>query len=143
MGAIITNDYNLAYYHPKFKELLESNKINFKLAICQYMDETASLMDYMIPKSHYLESWGDFNPYTGVYTLQQPTINPLFSTRQSEEMFLAWSGENISYYDYLKKSYESENNIKWNTALRDGVLFENQSEKNINFLLKEIQSKKC
>ena len=67
VGAIITNDYNLAYYHPKFKELLESNKINFKLAICQYMDETASLMDYMIPKSHYLESWGDFNPYTGLY----------------------------------------------------------------------------
>ena len=136
VGAIITNDYNLAYYHPEFKELLESNKINFKLAICQYMDETASLMDYMIPKSHYLESWGDFNPYTGVYTLQQPTINPLFSTRQSEEMFLAWSGLNISYYDYLKKSYESENNIKWNTALRDGVLFENQSAKKYKFSIK-------
>ena len=32
-------------------------------------------MNFVCPDSNYLESWNDANPYTGVYTLIQPTIN--------------------------------------------------------------------
>ena len=132
VGAIITNDYNLAYHYPKSKEILDSNKIDFKVSISQYLDETASIMDLVVPKSHYLESWGDFNPYTGVYTLQQPTISPIFETRQSEEILLSWAGDKKSYYDYLKQSFASEKN-NWNDTLRDGVYSKQESESNSSF----------
>ena len=121
VGAIITSDYNLAYHYPKSRNILDSNQIDLKISISQYLDETASLMDFAIPKSHYLESWGDFNPYSGVYTLQQPTINPIFKTRQIEEILLSWIDEEESYYDYLKKSFTSTNDHNWNDTLRDGV----------------------
>ena len=44
------------------------------------MNETAILCDYICPTTNYLESWGDMNPYTGFYSLQQPTISPLFNS---------------------------------------------------------------
>ena len=53
-------------------------------------NETTALMDYVCPKSHYLESWGDANPYSSVYCIQQPTINPLFDSRQVEQNLLNW-----------------------------------------------------
>lgn len=133
VGAIITNDYNLAYHHPKSIEILNSNKIDLKVSISQYLDETASMMDFVIPKSHYLESWGDFNPYTGIYTLQQPTISPIFQTRQSEEILLSWSGIKDSYYNYLKESFQTESSNNWNTALRDGVYKKRESVRKYNF----------
>ena len=132
VGAIITNDFNLAYHYPKSKEILDSTKIDFKVAISQYLDETASMMDFVVPKSHYLESWGDFNPYTGVYTLQQPTISPIFKTRQSEEILLAWAGNKKSYYNYLKESFKSEKK-NWNDSLRDGVFNKQESDKKYSF----------
>ena len=53
-------------------------------------DETASLMDYVCPDHHNLESWGDANPKHGSYSFMQPTISPLFNTRQFQVSLLSW-----------------------------------------------------
>ncbi len=42
-----------------------------------YADETASLCNWICPDHHYLESWNDFMPKAGHYTLAQPVISPL------------------------------------------------------------------
>jgi molybdopterin-containing oxidoreductase family iron-sulfur binding subunit len=40
------------------------------------MDETTELCEYLIPTHHYLESWGDAEPRTGVTSFIQPAIYP-------------------------------------------------------------------
>jgi NAD-dependent dihydropyrimidine dehydrogenase PreA subunit len=86
---------------------------------------------YVCPSNHALESWSDANPVTGHYSLGQPTISPLFDTRQAEESMLKWSGDETSYHDYIKK-YWNENIFPqsgasmftdfWNKTLHDGVV---------------------
>ena len=77
-----------------------------------------------------LESWGDFEFISGEYSLCQPTIKPLFDTKQFEDCLLAWLGSDKSFYDQIKDNWN--NNIlnsttSWNSALHDGVF---SSERN-------------
>ncbi len=65
-------------------------------------DETAVLSSIAAPTPHYLESWGDVTISKGNYSITQPTIRPLFDTRQFQEALLLWSANSTSYYDYLK-----------------------------------------
>ena len=59
-------------------------------------------MDYVCPDHHNLESWGDANPSFGKYTLMQPTIHPLFNTRQFQETLLSWM-DRSDYQNYLEQ----------------------------------------
>ena len=81
-----------------------------------YMNKELNKMDYLCPDHHNLESWGDANPVHSEYSLMQPTINPLFNTRQFQDSLIKWMEKDISYYDYLK-SYHSTN---WEQKLHDG-----------------------
>ena len=88
------------------------------------MDETSSVSKYVAACPHYLESWGDFEFINGEYSLCQPTIKPLFDTRQFEECLMKWSGSKNSYYDEIRTNWESnilKNGTIWNKALHDGV----------------------
>ena len=100
VGALIINDLNIIYNVPFLKDKL--NNVKLKVQITDSKNETSNYMDFVCPKSHFLESWGDANPYTGIYTIQQPTISPLFNSRESEQILLKWSGIKVSYYNYLK-----------------------------------------
>ncbi|MBI4237040.1 MAG: 4Fe-4S dicluster domain-containing protein [Deltaproteobacteria bacterium] len=53
-------------------------------------DETCAVAHYVLPTSHFLESWGDAEPQTGVYSLVQPTIAPLYQTRSVGEILHRW-----------------------------------------------------
>ncbi len=112
-----------------FKAALK--KVKTTVSFATKMDETTALCGYVCPTHHALESWSDANAVAGHYSLGQPTISPLFDTRQAEESFLAWSGNKDSYYDFITKYWEA--NIFpqsgavlfanfWNKALHDGVV---------------------
>ena len=119
VGALITYNINPAYILPdadNFKSLLD--KVELKISTSSYLDETAVLMDYVCPDNHNLESWGDANPSHGTYTLMQPTINPLFDTRQFQESLLVWTGKS-DYYSYLKTFWKNKG-VSWDQALHDG-----------------------
>ena len=47
------------------------------------------LADIAIPVSHYLESWGDSEPFAGFLSLQQPAVRALYHTAQSEDVLLS------------------------------------------------------
>ncbi|MDZ7848802.1 MAG: hypothetical protein U5L96_19875 [Owenweeksia sp.] len=69
--------------------------------------------------ANYLESWGDAEPFDGIYSLQQPTITPLFNTRQFEECLMNWTGKSGTYHDFIKSNWASRGN--WKSVLHDGV----------------------
>jgi len=71
----------------------------------------------------YLESWGDVEVKKGSYSLMQPTIRPLFDTRQFQETLLKWTGNKVAYNEYIKDAWTGVlGGTSWNQALHDGVL---------------------
>ena len=123
VGAIITYCSNPAYTLPNAKMFIDALKnVDIKISTSSYMDETASLMQYVCPDHHNLESWGDANPSHGKYTLMQPTIQPLFNTRQFQDSLLKWcdrSDYQTDYQSYLK-NYWLDKGIDWHKSLHDG-----------------------
>jgi len=126
--ALITYNTNPSYTLSNAKDFNTGlEKVSLKISTALSMDETSSNMDYVCPDSHNLESWGDANPSNGEYTLMQPTINPLFNTRQFQDTLLKWMGSTEKYYDLLKSSYSN-----WDSKLHDGYF----TTQKIKYLLK-------
>ena len=125
--ALITYNVNPSYslYNASvFNQALEN--VDLKISTSLYNDETAYLMDYVCPDSHNLESWGDANPKHGTYSLMQPTISPLFNSRQFQESLLVWLGKS-DYQSYLK-NYWIKKGVDWNKSLHDGYFSLNESK---------------
>ncbi|MEP7318282.1 MAG: TAT-variant-translocated molybdopterin oxidoreductase [Panacibacter sp.] len=125
IGALLIHGANPAYTWvnaDKFKSGLK----NVKASICfnARKDETAQLCKYVIPDHHFLESWGDAEPKSGYYSLMQPTINPLFKTRQWQDSLLKWSGSTSDYLGYVKNYWVTKlgSEVAWDKALQDGVI---------------------
>ncbi|WP_298314270.1 TAT-variant-translocated molybdopterin oxidoreductase [uncultured Aquimarina sp.] len=105
----------------EFKAGLE--KVDISVAFSMHNDETASECNYIATTPHYLESWGDVELKKGSYSLMQPTIRPLFETRQFQETLLKWTGNTATYNDYIKSAWTGVlGGTSWNQALHDGVL---------------------
>ncbi|MEH6407700.1 MAG: 4Fe-4S dicluster domain-containing protein, partial [Leeuwenhoekiella sp.] len=132
VGAVILVGVNPAYSLPnanEFKSGLE--KVELSVAFSMKEDETAKLCQYIAATPHYLESWGDVEIKRGKVSLVQPTIRPLFDTRQFQDTLLKWSGNNQSYYDYLRSNWS--NSTSWNQAVHDGVVNADFSAENADF----------
>ncbi|MFZ4678676.1 MAG: TAT-variant-translocated molybdopterin oxidoreductase [Flavobacterium sp.] len=97
-------------------------KVKLSAAFSLREDETASITTIAVPAPHYLESWNDLMLTKGTYSLTQPTIRPLFSSKQFQEGLLSWIGNSADYYDYIKANAASyTNGASWNQTLHDGV----------------------
>ena len=106
-------------------------KIKFKLSFADREDETASELDAIAPDSNFLESWGDANPREGYYTIVQPTINPVFNTRQAAQSLLRWRGETPDYYTFVKENWEQNilagSTKAWKDVLQTGFEYKGDS----------------
>jgi Fe-S-cluster-containing dehydrogenase component len=121
------------------------SKAKTKVAFGISSDETISLCDYVATSRHYLESWGDAKVSDECVSLIQPTIAPLFSSRQTEESLLAWSdAPQKNYYEYLKSNWQttvfsgqsefSTFQSFWDNALHNGVVKLNVPTANPSFI---------
>ena len=98
-------------------------KVKLSVAFSLKEDETASVANIAVPAPHYLESWNDLILTKGTYSIVQPTIRPLFSSKQFQEGLLSWTGNAASYYDYIKANSGAYlNGLTWNKAVHDGVV---------------------
>ena len=132
-------DTNPAYTLPSSLEFTNAIKnVSTKISFSESLDETAKLCDYVCPNSNYLESWGDLQPYSGTYYLQQPTISPIFNSRQVQESFLIWSKSSISYLDFLKSFFKTISTKSWNKVLHDGYVNLNFDNSEIPYLSKNL-----
>ena len=108
VGAVIFYNCNPVYDHPRGADLAAGiAKAKLSIATNGTLDETASLVQVIAPDHHFLESWNDFLPKKGQYSLAQPTISPLFKTRQAQDSFLTWAGSTVAYYDYIQANWTS------------------------------------
>jgi molybdopterin-containing oxidoreductase family iron-sulfur binding subunit len=89
--ALIIQGVNPAYSNPNFAEVLK--KVPTVFTLVSEMNETAATSTYALPESHFLEAWGDSEIVEGVFSIQQPVIEPLYQSRSLGEVLLAWAGQ--------------------------------------------------
>ncbi|TDQ28363.1 TAT-variant-translocated molybdopterin oxidoreductase [Tenacibaculum caenipelagi] len=121
--GLITYNVNPLYSLSNAADLAEGIKnLKLSVAISIQDDATANATQYTLPAPHNLESWGDVMVKEGMYGLIQPTIQPLFNTRQFQDVLLKWTGSTVNYYDTLKEFWSTNvlGGASWNQALHDG-----------------------
>ncbi len=92
-------------------------------------NETAKLATWHVPGAHYLESWGDHYSLSGVYSVQQPMINPLWGGYSVERFLLSLIQEDDSgkaLNERVKAAYAAAGGKDWTLTLRDGFAKEIQ-----------------
>ena len=67
-------------------------KAKLSISFASTKDETAAVCQFVAPDNHFLESWSDAEPLKGIIHFTQPTIAPVFNTRQAQESLLNWAG---------------------------------------------------
>src|SRR5690606_39122347 len=112
-------------------------KMELSVSTGYYKDETASLCQYVAPDNHFLESWDLVECEKGKYSFVQPTIAPVFETRQGQVSLALWSdnaafgkGEE-DYYNYIRNYFKTNvmplagaSNLDtfWNESLHNGII---------------------
>lgn len=126
VGVLIANNVDPIYSYHKGEDFKKSlTKVPYVIAIADKKNEMYKAAKAVIPVANWLESWGDIEPQTGVYSLMQPTIQKIYKSRQIEESLLVWkNGKNNAannYYDYLKTNASSLlGGTSFNKALYNG-----------------------
>ncbi len=128
VGVAFFLNSNPRYDYPEAGAVKEAlGKITFKLSFADREDETASELEAIAPNHNFLESWGDAHPRGGYYTIVQPTINPVYNTRQAEQSLLLWAGEKTDYYTFVKDNWEQNilagSGKTWKDVLQTGFEF--------------------
>ena len=106
------------------------------LCLTSYLDETAAQAECVLPLHTPLESWGDYEPQTGVANLLQPVMGALYDTRMAGDVLMdlaeaagadrqaAFGAD--SFYDYLRNRWREKLGTTadfegaWQEALRRG-----------------------
>ncbi|MFD0861010.1 TAT-variant-translocated molybdopterin oxidoreductase [Sungkyunkwania multivorans] len=124
VGGVIMAGVNPVYSLPNGAEFAEILKgLELSVVFTMKEDETALASKYVAAAPHYLESWGDVEIKKGHFSLVQPTIQTLFDTKQFQDAILTWTGNDKSYYEYIKENWSAGilGGTSWNKALHDGV----------------------
>jgi len=90
-----------------------------------HVNETAKRASWHVPGAHYLESWGDHYSLSGVYSVQQPMIDPLWGGVSENRFLLSLlQGEATeeAVLSRVKKTFRSVGGQDWAAVLRDGYL---------------------
>lgn len=125
VSSLLIYEANPVYNYQNAASFISGlQKVKLSVSFNDRADETSILCKYIIPHPHYLESWGDAEARTGFYSLMQPTIEHLFSTRPFQTSLLKWSGNNSDYEEYFKKYWVEKlgGQMAFDAALQSGVV---------------------
>jgi anaerobic selenocysteine-containing dehydrogenase/Fe-S-cluster-containing dehydrogenase component len=94
-------------------------KAGMLVSFASQLDETAKVADLILPVHTSLEAWGDSQAVSGIRSLQQPVMSPVFSTKHFGDLLIAIAKTNGStkiggYTDYL--AYLQE---RWTVVHKD------------------------
>ncbi len=107
-----------------FSEALSGAEEVFHLST--YNDETGKTASWHIPRSHYLEAWGDGYSFGGARAVIQPQIQPLHDSLSEIEFLGAITkAEKVTGYDLVRETfsgyYRSGFENRWLDILHDGI----------------------
>ena len=78
----------------------------YSIHLSHYFDETSKACTWHVPRSHYLEAWGDARASDGTIGITQPLIEPLYpDSRSSIELLAAISNDDLKQgYDIVRRT---------------------------------------
>jgi len=132
--VIIMGDANPAFDLPDSSDFASGlKKVGLSVSLSTNPNETSVLCKYVAPANHFLESWGDAQPRKNFYYVMQPTIAPLFATRQAEITLLKWAKFGVTDYDaYIQNTWKGslfslQNEFSsfqsfWDNTLHNGLI---------------------
>lgn len=139
VDVLIVNQCNPVYDTALGAQLKQAMaKVPTRIAMTYSETETGNECQYLAPVHHYLESWSDAQPKLDLVSIIQPTISPLFNTRQPEVSLLAWSGnkevtDTNAYYEYIRKVWRDTIFAQqseyatfdgfWRSCVKDGLVY--------------------
>ncbi|MEW6413560.1 MAG: TAT-variant-translocated molybdopterin oxidoreductase [Candidatus Zixiibacteriota bacterium] len=127
VSTLIMLGGNPIYNAPSDSGFVEAfDKVENKVHLSGYNDNTSRRATWHIPRAHYLESWGDAFSYSGTRGVIQPLIAPLFDGVSDAELLnLIATGENKSGYDIVRDTRDTSGTgdpeVNWRSALHEGV----------------------
>ncbi len=65
------------------------DKVKTIVSLSSISDETSARAHIVLPSSTFMERWGDASPRTGVYSLIQPVMAPVFGVKAAEDTLLS------------------------------------------------------
>ena len=130
--AIIMAECNPVYTLADGAKFGDALSKTLSIYLGERRNETSEKSKIVAATNHYLESWGDAEPKAGVIATQQPTISPLFDTRQYQESLLVWAGNTTPYVDYMQANWAtnimptqskySTSLLLWDNTIHDGEI---------------------
>lgn len=114
----------------KFAEGLA--RVNFTLTLTDSPNETSVRSKWVVPQSHFLESWGDARTFNGVASIVQPLIAPMYQSVSAVELLAELCEDSASGYDAVRKTWEpqlgkDDEDARWQVALSNGVIDNTES----------------
>ncbi len=128
-----------------FSSVIKKIKNTFYLGF--FENETSRDCNWVIPQSHFLESWGDVQTRDGIVSIVQPCIMPLYNSMSPLlllDTILGGKHDELGIVkDYWQKKYNNSLRFDslWKLALKRGVL-KNNKKTSIRFITNASALKK-
>lgn len=122
--------YNLPYSISFGNQI---KKIENTIYLSNHQNETSEYVNWLVPSSHYLESWGDTRAADGTLGIIQPLIQPLYESKSIFEMAsLIVTGEDKGGFEIVRQTWKDLLPVltfekSWRQVLHDGLLRDNIS----------------
>ena len=129
VGTLVILGGNPAYDAPSDLKMAERIKsVGTTLHLTSLPNETSDLCQWIAPRAHELETWGDARALDGTVAIQQPLIAPLYGGRSDIEVLAKIAGIPDWKGHALVQQTANVNNATpgakrhWTEALKRGVL---------------------
>jgi MoCo/4Fe-4S cofactor protein with predicted Tat translocation signal len=101
---------NPVFTAPADLNFLEAfSKVQNRIHLGLYHDETADHCHWHIPEAHYLEAWGDVLAFDGTPSIIQPLVSPLYDGHTALEVVAAFNGTpGVSAMELVKEHWTGE-----------------------------------
>ncbi len=103
-------------------------KVATSIHLGLHPNETAAAAKWHLPEAHFLEVWGDAKTTSGVPTIQQPMIEPLYGGKSQIELLAQLLGAaDTKGYTLVKNFWSAQlpaagKENAWRKALNDGII---------------------
>jgi MoCo/4Fe-4S cofactor protein with predicted Tat translocation signal len=98
-------------------------KVATSIHLSESLNETSKQTTWHVPRSHFLEAWGDTRTWDGTITIAQPLIAPLYGTISSIELLSLLLGEAKGGEELVKDAHASLGvTAAWRTSVHDGFV---------------------
>ncbi len=132
VDTLIVMDSNPVYTAPADLKFLDAfKKVPTRVRLGLYDDETSNWCMWHIPRSHFLEEWGDIRAHDGTASIVQPLIEPLYESASPYQLLsVLLERVDRNGYDIVRDYWQTRAaglggaNFEswWRKILNDGII---------------------